>query len=100
MEYYAVLNMCNTSTPELATRVLTDPQDAGRMWQPSKELAIQYAQRRLRGMLIAGLDNLKWSLEQDSKDHSKSALDCASQLTILTLKLTALVHLAIANNAE
>lgn len=100
MEYYAVVNLFNSSTPELTTRGLTEPQDAGRMWQPSKELAIQYAQRRLRDVLVAGLDNLKWALEQDGKDHSKSALDYASQLTILTLKLTALVHLAIDNKAE
>lgn len=100
MEYYAVINLFNSSTPKLTARVLTEPQDADSMWQPSKELAIYYAQTKLNNMLSALRDSIERAFEQGAVDHLKSVLDSASQLTILTLKLTALVHLAIANDKE
>ena len=96
MKYYAVLNLFNSSfnVPRLSTRNLSEAPSDDKSWRSSPEEALEYAYTRLQNVSNRLLLDMHSVFRTDFYD-AVGGLELSQQLTVTTLKMTALINLAV-----
>lgn len=97
MKYYAVLNLFNSSSnvPRLSTRNLMEAPSDDSAWRGSPEEALEYAYARLQSASNMLLADMHSAYQRDFHEFSWAVLELAHRLTLYTLKMTALINLAV-----
>lgn len=102
MQYYAVLNLFNSSSnvPRLSTRNLSEAPSDDSSWRTSPEEALEYAYKMLQNVSNMLLSDMQRVVLMDFHECTGGGLELAQQLTVTTLKMTALINLAVSRDIK